>query len=155
IHFNICARSAPCRVRFSGRGNLRPLKRTLQMPSPLSPLIAQWKAAQEKMREKIIVAPLPVPRFIAGADICFTEDKSRAICVALVWDREQNKIVDIASSTRPVLAPYIPGYLSFREGPALTEAIGKLKHPFGVLCIDGHGYAHPRRCGLACHMGVT
>jgi deoxyribonuclease V len=124
-------------------------------PSPLSPLIQQWKLAQQAMREQIIVAPLAIPRFIAGADIAFSNDKSRAIAVALVWDREQNRIVEIASASTPVLAPYIPGFLTFREGPALTEAIGKLKSPFDVLCVDGHGYAHPRRCGLACYMGVT
>ncbi len=126
------------------------------MPSsPLSPLIVKWKAAQEAMREKIIVAPLAIPRFIAGADIAFSNNKTRAIAVALVWDREENRVIEIASASTPVLAPYIPGFLSFREGPALTEAIGKLKHSFGVLCVDGHGYAHPRRCGLACYMGVT
>ena len=56
---------------------------------------------------------------------------------------------------RPVEVPYVPGYLSFREGPVLEDAIGKLKHPFGVMTFDGQGYAHPRRCGLATHMGIT
>jgi deoxyribonuclease V len=51
--------------------------------------------------------------------------------------------------------PYVPTFLSFREGPAVAEAIGKLAHPFGVVCFDGQGYAHPRRCGLATHVGVS
>jgi deoxyribonuclease V len=48
----------------------------------------------------------------------------------------------------------VPGFLSFREGPAVLKAVRQLKHPFGALCIDGQGVAHPRRCGIACHVGV-
>jgi deoxyribonuclease V len=51
--------------------------------------------------------------------------------------------------------PYIPGYLSFREGPAVLEALGRLRHGWDLLMCDGQGYAHPRRCGLACHVAIT
>ena len=50
--------------------------------------------------------------------------------------------------------PYVPGFLSFREGPAVLDAIGKLKHAWGAICFDAHGYAHPRRCGLAAHLSI-
>ncbi|MGH7215505.1 MAG: endonuclease V, partial [Tepidisphaeraceae bacterium] len=55
----------------------------------------------------------------------------------------------------PAEVPYIPTFLSFREGPTLLEAIAKLRHPFGAICFDGQGYAHPRRCGLASHLSIT
>ena len=64
-------------------------------------------------------------------------------------------MVETAHVVRPVEVPYIPTFLSFREGPAVLEAVGKLSHPFGVVCFDGQGYAHPRRCGLACHAAIT
>jgi deoxyribonuclease V len=50
--------------------------------------------------------------------------------------------------------PYVPGLLSFRETPALLEAFAKLQFRPDAVMIDGHGYAHPRRCGFACHIGL-
>ncbi len=119
-------------------------------------LIARWKDEQSDLRAKLTIAPLtPTPRFIAGADACFDEAGKRVIACALVWDRQKQELVEIAKSVRPLEVPYVPTFLSFREGPAVMEAIRRLKHPFGVVCFDGQGYAHPRRCGLATHVGVT
>lgn len=124
-------------------------------PSPLTPLIEKWKAQQIEMRRRLIVRPLkPLPRFVAGADVAFSEDKKLVLAAALVYDREERRIVEIVHATRPVEYPYIPTFLSFREGPAVLDAIRALKHPFGVICFDGQGYAHPRRCGLASHMSI-
>jgi deoxyribonuclease V len=72
-----------------------------------------------------------------------------------VYDREERRVVEVAHVVQRVNAPYIPGFLSFREGPAVTEALRSLKHPFGVVCFDGQGYAHPRRCGFASHVSIT
>lgn len=72
-----------------------------------------------------------------------------------MYDRHERRVVEVAGARRPVEVPYLPGFLSFREGPAVVEAIGKLEHPFGAVMFDGQGYAHPRRCGLAVHVGVT
>src|SRR5690606_3681617 len=126
-------------------------------PDKLQPgLVQSWTAQQAAMRERMRVEPLgELPRFVAGADGAFSMDKTEVLAVALVWDREENRIVELASARRPVEFPYIPGYLSFREGPALLEAIGRISHPWEVICCDGQGYAHPRRCGLATHIGVT
>jgi deoxyribonuclease V len=119
-------------------------------------LIEQWKATQLELRKKLIVAPLdPLPRFVAGADAAYASDKSRVFAVALVYDRIDGKVVEIARVSRPVEVPYIPSFLSFREGPAVLEAMRKLSHPFGAVCFDGQGYAHPRRCGLASHVAIT
>lgn len=127
-----------------------------RQPSPLAPLIAQWKATQAELRHQLIVKALdPLPRFVAGADAAFTGDKKRIFAAALVYDRETQQVVEVAYVVQDVAVPYIPGFLSFREGPAVTAAIRALKHPFGVVCFDGHGYAHPRRCGLASHVSIT
>lgn len=124
--------------------------------SPLGPLIAQWKAEQIEMRRRLVVEPLrPLPRFVAGADAAYSEDKKTVLAAAVVYDRIEQRIIEIVHASRPVEYPYIPTFLSFREGPAVLQAIRSLKHEFGVICFDGQGYAHPRRCGLASHMSIT
>lgn len=118
-------------------------------------LVEQWKATQRELRERLIVAPLdPLPRFVAGADAAFSADKTKVFSAAVIYDRVEQKIIEVRHASRPVEVPYIPGFLSFREGPAVLAALGALKHPFGVVTFDGQGYAHPRRCGLASHMAI-
>ncbi|MDB5298265.1 MAG: Endonuclease [Phycisphaerales bacterium] len=126
-------------------------------------LVERWKAEQAELRAKMVVAPLPdVPRYVAGADAAFVNPgdgpeggAGRVVACALVYDRVERRAVEVAHAVRPLEVPYVPTFLSFREGPAVAEAIRKLTHPFGVVCFDGQGYAHPRRCGLAVHLGVT
>jgi deoxyribonuclease V len=118
-------------------------------------LIGQWKATQAAMRQKLIVAPLdPLPRFVAGADAAFSADKSKVFAAAVVYDRAEQRILEVVHAIRPAEVPYVPGFLSFREGPTVLEAIRKLTSPWDVVCFDGQGYAHPRRCGLASHMSI-
>lgn len=120
-----------------------------------APLVAQWKATQNELRARAVVQPLdPLPRYVAGADAAYSEDKERVFAAAVVYDRVEKRLADVAHATRPVEVPYVPGFLSFREGPAVLEAIGNLKHEWGAICFDGQGYAHPRRCGLASHMSI-
>jgi deoxyribonuclease V len=125
-------------------------------PGKYAQVMAEWKATQAELRARMVVAPLrPMPRFVAGADAAFSRDKTKVYAAAVVYDREERRIVEVAHAVGVVGVPYIPGFLSFREGPTVLEAIGKLKRPFGVICFDGQGYAHPRRCGLASHLSVT
>ena len=124
--------------------------------SPLTPLIEEWKAAQRELRQRMVVRPLaPLPRFVAGADAAFSADKKTIYAAAVVYDREAKRVVEVAHAVQDVAVPYIPGFLSFREGPAVSAALDALKHEFGVVCFDGQGYAHPRRCGLASHVAIT
>lgn len=117
--------------------------------------VEKWKEIQEAMREKLVIAPLnPLPRYVAGVDCAFSEDKKSIFCAAVVYDREEQKQVDSASIKQAVSAPYIPGYLSFREGPAIHAVLKKLKHDYGAILFDGQGIAHPRRVGIATHVGV-
>lgn len=119
-------------------------------------LIGRWKATQAAMRQKLIVAPLdPLPRFVAGADAAFSPDKSKVYAAAVVYDRAEQRIVEVAHAIRAAEVPYVPGFLTFREGPAVLEAVGKLTNPWEVICFDGQGYAHPRRCGLASHISIV
>jgi len=119
-------------------------------------LVEQWKATQLALRQKLIIEPLrPLPRFVAGADAAFSADKRQVFAAAVVYDRQEQRIVEVAHASHAVEVPYVPGFLSFREGPALLGAIGALKHEWGVICFDGQGYAHPRRCGLAAHMSIV
>jgi deoxyribonuclease V len=121
----------------------------------MNPLIEQWKARQEQLRRRLIVAPIAeLPRCVAGADVAFSADRRTAFAAAVVYDRIDQRIIEVAHAAQPVAAPYIPGYLSFREGPVLVEAIARLTIEFGAILFDGQGYAHPRRCGLACHVAI-
>ena len=78
----------------------------------------------------------------------------RVFAAAVVWDCSERCCVERVSVDLPLEVPYIPTFLSFREGPAVTAALRKLSHPFGAILFDGQGLAHPRRCGLATHVGV-
>ena len=118
-------------------------------------LVEKWKAEQSRLRERMILAPLePLPRFVAGADCAFSNDKQTIFAAAVVYDREMQRIIEVAHAARPAEFPYVPGFLSFREGPALVQAVRALRHEFGAILFDGQGYAHPRRCGIASHLAI-
>jgi deoxyribonuclease V len=121
----------------------------------MSELVDRWKSRQQELRQRMIIAPLrPLPRFVAGADAAFSADRKFVYAAAVVYDRIDQRIIEVAHAVQEVTAPYIPGFLSFREGPALHAAISALSHGFGAICLDGQGYAHPRRCGLAAHVSI-
>ena len=120
-----------------------------------SALVKKWKAEQSRLRERMILTPLrPLPRFVAGADCAFSGDKQTIFAAAVVYDRETLRIIEVAHATQPAEFPYVPGFLSFREGPAVTQAIRALRHEFGAILFDGQGFAHPRRCGIASHLAI-
>ena len=91
---------------------------------------------------------------VAGADINFTRDGRYAVAAVVVWDVRAAVVVETRTAIRPLRFPYVPGLLSFREGPVLLAAIRLLKHTPDAFLFDGQGFAHPRRFGLACHMGL-
>lgn len=118
--------------------------------------IAQWKIIQADLAaRRVEQAWTRLPRFVAGADVAMHLDETRVVAAAVVYDRLKRQIIETASATAPAEFPYLPGYLSFREGPALLAAIARLQHPWELLLVDGQGYAHPRRCGIALHIGVS
>ncbi|TSC59096.1 MAG: deoxyribonuclease V [Candidatus Peregrinibacteria bacterium Greene0416_19] len=93
-------------------------------------------------------------RYIAGLDV--SSDKENPILTAgvIVWDRITEEIVDASSVQGTAPFPYVPGFLSFREAPVLLEALRALRIEPDILLVDGHGRAHPRRLGIASHIGL-
>lgn len=110
-------------------------------------------ALQNSLRQKVVARDdLSEIRTIAGVDSGYQGDEVRA--VAVVFSFPSLKILDAAVAARPVTFPYIPGLLSFREAPAVLAALSALKVRPDLLLCDGQGIAHPRRFGIACHVGV-
>lgn len=93
-------------------------------------------------------------RIFAGADVAFSLDGRQVVAGVVLWDRETGEILEQRVRRRPVRFPYVPGLLSFREIPTLLHAFRALERTPEVVLCDGQGFAHPRRCGLASHLGL-
>ena len=91
-------------------------------------------------------------RIVAGVDVGLRKGIARAAIVVLGYP-DLNPL-EQATAQRQVEFPYVPGLLSFREGPVILDALSKLKNEPDVLIFDGQGIAHPRRMGLATHIGI-
>jgi deoxyribonuclease V len=91
-------------------------------------------------------------KHVAGVDVSVRDDVGQAAVVVL--DLASLSPVEYAVATRPITFPYIPGLLSFREGPVVLDALARLKTTPDLLMVDGHGVAHPRRIGIASHLGL-
>jgi deoxyribonuclease V len=116
----------------------------------------EWRARQLELASRVVERPLrPLPVLVAGADCALSRDLEWILAAVVVWDREAKRVVEIAHGAARVELPYIPGYLGFRESPALLDAFGKIRSPFQAILFDGMGKAHPRRCGIAVQMGVA
>ncbi|HWI59434.1 MAG TPA: deoxyribonuclease V [Bacillota bacterium] len=112
-------------------------------------------ALQKQMAELVCQAPLSgTPRFIAGVDAAFSPDEQWCIAGVVLWDLQERCVKERHTARRKLNFPYIPGLLSFREIPAWVAALRKLRQTPDVLLCDGHGLAHPRRFGIACHLGI-
>jgi deoxyribonuclease V len=99
-------------------------------------------------------APRGPLRRVAGLDAAFSPDGKSCLAAVVVWDRFSDKVVEQHIASRPLRFPYVPGLLSFREAPALLAALRKLCATPDALLFDGQGIAHPRRFGIACHIGL-
>jgi len=86
-------------------------------------------------------------------DTSFSNDV--ALSVIVVMNYKTLELIEISYHSMDVTVPYIPGFLSFREGPSIMKAWGKLKIKPDILIFDGQGIAHPRRLGIASHVGVV
>ncbi len=91
-------------------------------------------------------------RYVAGADAAYDQDTAYAAIVVMKFPGLE--VVEKTCSVQEVSFPYIPGLLSFREGPAILDAFSNLTTVPDLIFMNGHGYAHPKRFGLACHVGL-
>lgn len=108
---------------------------------------------QERLRRLVVaVDGIDQVRAVAGLDVGLRGGVARAAAVVLSYP-ELEPIAE-AVVERPLEFPYVPGLLTFREGPAALAALERLAAPWDVLLCDGQGLAHPRRLGLASHLGV-
>ncbi len=93
-------------------------------------------------------------RRVAGIDVGFPRGRHRGRAVVAVLDYPSLEPIEHAVAEQTVRFPYVPGLLSFREVPVILAALGRLDCRPDVLLCDGQGYAHPRRLGIACHLGL-
>jgi deoxyribonuclease V len=109
---------------------------------------------QRELASKVLLKKLPtLPRLVAGFDLSFLS-KEKALAVGVVLDFKTLEIVELKWTTAKVDIPYIPGLLSFREGPAILKVYSMLENDPDLLFFDGQGIAHPRHLGLAAHMAL-
>ncbi len=110
---------------------------------------------QEELRDRLIFEDVPdAPRTIAGIDVSFTRGANLLHAAIVVLDSESYEPIQAVSATQEPIFPYIPGLLTFREGPVVLEAFERLTEEPDLLMFDGQGIAHPRGLGLASHIGV-
>ncbi len=115
---------------------------------PADAIAIQRELASRVVRED----RLDEVRTVAGVDVGFRGDLTRAAIAVLSYPALE--LLSVARAERPTTFPYVPGLLSFREAPAVLDAYARLDREPDLLIVDGQGYAHPRRLGIACHLGV-
>jgi deoxyribonuclease V len=128
----------------------------------LQPLHHHWPtrvkeaiALQCQLRDRVVSRDLlgPVHR-VAGIDVGFEDEGAVARAGVAVLSFPDLELVDFAVAKETTRFPYVPGLLSFREAPAALNALSKLSVAPDLILYDGQGYAHPRRFGIACHVGL-
>ena len=90
--------------------------------------------------------------FICGVDVSYR--KKIAYCSAVIINKENFDIIETVSSKTGIKNPYIPGLFILRESAPILQTLRLITRPFQLLLVDGHGVLHPRRCGLACYVGI-
>lgn len=114
---------------------------------------ARLRCIQEEMRARVVIAPLRgTPATVAGVDASFAAGS--VIAAACLMSFPALEPIEDRVAARKTSFPYIPGYLSFREGPAMLDAIEGLSQRPGLLIFDGQGIAHPMGAGIAAFMGA-
>lgn len=110
---------------------------------------------QERLRKKVsTVGSFTKIRLIAGADVSYARKENSVHAAVGVFSFPDLRLIEQRTATVKTSFPYIPGLLTFREGPALIECFKKIKNVPDAVIFDGQGICHPRRMGIASHMGV-
>ncbi|MFJ7995995.1 endonuclease V [Streptomyces sp. NPDC096310] len=119
---------------------------------------AEARAVQDELRGRVVLGeagPPPGTGLVTGVDVAYDDERDIVAAAAVVLDAATLAVVDEATAVGRVAFPYIPGLLAFREIPTVLAALGALTAEPGLIVCDGYGRAHPRRFGLASHLGVV
>lgn len=115
--------------------------------------IGDARKIQESLAARVRLSPLRREiKTVAGVDAAYTG--AMTVAAVAVYDLETMSCIEESHHSEATTFPYVPGYLSFREGPAMIAAIAKLRRRPDLLMVDGQGIAHPRRLGIASFLGV-
>ena len=110
---------------------------------------------QERLRGKVSTSDSYTEiRLIAGADVSYSRNENSVHAAVAVFSFPELRLIEQRTATVKTTFPYIPGLLTFREGPALIECFKKIDNIPDAIIFDGQGICHPRRMGIASHMGV-
>ncbi|MFH8988191.1 deoxyribonuclease V [Streptomyces sp. NPDC017940] len=130
----------------------------------IPPLPADWpadeaaaRAVQDALRARVVrdeEGPSPGSGHVTGVDVAYDDERDVVAAAVVVLDGASLEVVEEATAVGRVAFPYVPGLLAFREVPAVLAALDALDADPGLVVCDGYGIAHPRRFGLASHLGV-
>jgi deoxyribonuclease V len=130
---------------------------TVRIPAGWPATEEQARAVQDELRERVVLGepgPPPGTGLVTGVDVAYDDERDVVVAAAVVLDAATLDVVAEATAVGRVSFPYVPGLLAFREIPTVLAALGALPCPPGLVVCDGYGLAHPRRFGLASHLGV-
>jgi deoxyribonuclease V len=117
--------------------------------------VSEAKQIQESLRTQVVIHDqFDIPHIIAGIDVALPQRGSLTRAAVVLLTYPDLTLIETAITEIPTQFPYIPGFLSFREIPAILKALESLQNQPDLIFCDGQGLAHPRRFGIACHLGV-
>ena len=112
-------------------------------------------AIQKRLRRRVVTSlTLSQPRYVAGVDVAYIRETNESVATVAVISLPDLELVESATAQVGTPFPYVPGLLSFREIPPILQAYKSISVPIDLIFVDGHGQAHPRRIGIASHLGL-
>ncbi|MFD3314636.1 endonuclease V [Streptomyces sp. NPDC058694] len=130
---------------------------TVRIPAGWPATEDQARAVQDELRGRVVLdepGPPPGTGRVTGVDVAYDDERDVVVAAAVVLDASTLDVVAESTAVGQVPFPYVPGLLAFREIPAVLAALEALPCAPGLVVCDGYGLAHPRRFGLASHLGV-
>ncbi|MFG3167390.1 endonuclease V [Streptomyces sp. NPDC048200] len=131
--------------------------KTVRIPAGWPVTEDRARAVQDELRGRVVLdepGPPPGTGHVTGVDVAYDDERDAVAAAAVVLDAATLDVVAEATAVGQVSFPYVPGLLAFREIPTVLAALEALPCPPGLVVCDGYGLAHPRRFGLAAHLGV-
>ncbi|MER6263566.1 endonuclease V [Streptomyces sp900105245] len=130
---------------------------TVGVPAGWPATEEEARAVQDELRGRVVLdepGPPPGTGRVTGVDVAYDDERDLVAAAAVVLDAATLEVVAEATAVGRVCFPYVPGLLAFREIPTVRAALDALPCPPDLVVCDGYGLAHPRRFGLASHLGV-